>query len=198
MQRLGLAMVGLILVAVGLVGTRHGVRAGQAQSLYFRSKYGDWKDSPARIMAAAEQAHQLYPHNDELCIWAAETAYNRRFDGGVESPVLLAAAATWTRRGLELNPYARPLRVLDVRMTERRSLPEAIRRWEEFVDWQYWEPGNHALLVELYARAGRYREALASLAVIKGRPYHAEAKRWIAHAWQAEIADMRARQSQGR
>ena len=190
-SRLGLLAGGLALLALGVVGVMHGLRAGRAQALYFKSKYGAWQHDLERILAAAQQAHALYPHNDELCIWTAETAYARREDAaGVEQPERVAAAARWCAEGLRLNPYASELRRLDVTLTERHSLPEAIRKWEAFVDWQYWEPYNHAVLVDLYARAGRYDDAQAALRLIRGHPFEAQARSALADAWKAEIESM--------
>lgn len=191
MRRWGQAIAGMLLLSLAGFGVWYGVRTSHAQGLYFASKYGRWKGDPDKILAAAEAAHARYPHNDELCIWTAETAYYRHLDVPVPAAeALRTAAETWCARGLALNPYASPLRLLDVRLTQRRSLAEAISKWEAYVDWQYWEPYNHAVLVELYARAGRYDDALDSLALIKGRAHHAEAKQWLASAWREEISGM--------
>ncbi len=190
MRRLGIVVAGLALAVIGVAGVVHGVRAELAQLLYFQCKYGPWKADPDRAFVAAERAHGFYPYNDLLCILTAETAWYTRVDeAGGERVDRLDTAARWCAAGQALNPWSSQLRMLDMRLTERHSLREAVRKWEAFVDWQYWEPYNHVVMVELYGKAGRYREALERLALLESRPpFYQDAQRALNDAWRAEIS----------
>ncbi|MDA0578784.1 MAG: hypothetical protein O3B24_11890 [Verrucomicrobia bacterium] len=196
MQRVATILAGFALVALGLLGVVHGLRAGIAHSLDFACRYGVWVGQPDRILAAAERAHRVYPHNYLICIVAGESAYYDRYDaGGQVRADRLAAAAAWCARGLVLNPLASQLRMLDMRLTEPHALSSAIRKWEAYVDWECWEPHNHVVLVELYSKAGRYPEALESLALLEPDPAsHARARRHIEQAWRGEMDAMQALQ----
>lgn len=192
MTRLARVTVGLLLVALAAAGVPYSLRASVSQWTYYRAKYGDWREEPARVLVAAEQAHQAYPWNYNLCIWAAESAYYGHWDGALgDRAAAVRLAETWCGRGLALNPYKSQLRLLDVWLTTPHSLPEAIRKWEAYVDWHFWEPYNHAVLVDLYGRDGRYDQAMASLAFVKDRRLEAEARRKLREAWAAEIEAMR-------
>lgn len=198
-QRVMRVVAGLILLAIAVVGLRHGARAETAQILYFQSKFGAWKDDPDRILAAAERAHASYPRNYLLCALAADTAYHHRFDAaGAERADRLSAAARWARTGLALNPHFGPLVYLDVCLAARRSPAEAARQWEAYVDWSFWDVYNQAVLVELYSRAGRYAEAVRALRWLQGSPYEPRARAVVTDAWNDEIADLSARQRPGR
>ena len=180
------------LAVLALAGTVWGVRAAASQILYFQSKYGAFKDNPERIDAVVERAHRLYPFNFYACIWCAETAYYRRFDDrDREIPERVESAKKWCRIGLDLNPYSSELRTLEVELLARTSLDKAIARWEEYVDWQFWEPYNHLVLVRLYCDAGRFGEAAEALAFTEGSRHHREARAYYREAWEREIENMR-------
>lgn len=185
MKRIAMPVFGLLLASLSIVGVVHGVRAALAQALYGRAKYGDWKEQPERILEACERADALYPWNYYFCAWAAERAFyaDDRGDTRVDRR---AAAARWCERGLALNPYAMELRLLDARLAEARSPAEAARKWAGYVDWHFWEPYNHAILVELYARAGQYENAMQSMRWVAGSRYEREARAALRSAWQRE------------
>ena len=177
MWRIGLAVV---LITVAMAGLLHGTRAAVANAIYYRAKFGSLKDRPDKIIAACEQAHRLYPFQHRFCLWTAEQAYVDRFDAaGRERPDRLAAAETWCRRGLTLQPYSQALHLLNVRLTARASLRDAIDKWDEYVDWHFWDPYNHAVRVELYSRVGRFGEAAEALTWVRGSEYFQEARQTL-------------------
>lgn len=193
MRRAARFAAGLLLVALAVAGVPYSLRASQSQWLYYRAKYGDWRQDHTRAIAAAQRAHQLYPWNYNLCIWAAESAYYGAWDAALgDRAASVQLAQTWCDRGLALNTYKSPLRLLEVWLTAHTALPEAIRKWEAYVDWHFWEPYNHAVLVDLYSRNGQYEQALASLAFVNDPRLEQEARGKLRAAWAAEIESMRA------
>ena len=179
-----LAAILAVLSAGGLV---HGIRAALANTLYFQAKYGSEKDNPVAIFGLYEQAHRWYPFNYNFCILAAETAYYSSF--GVdpkEAARRRLLAARWCDTGLQLDSYKSQLRVLRTRLLAMESLPAAIRYWNDYVDWQYWAPCNHAVLVELYSLSGDFDKALESLALIRGSDSYDEASRKFVEIWDRE------------
>lgn len=191
MKRCARVLLGLALLVLAVAGTRYGLRAGCAQAEYYRAKYGILRDQPARALELAERAHARYPLNFYLCSWAGEVAYYG--DWGADAPaapVRRELARRWCERGLALNGWYRPLRLLEARLAADVSLPEAIRLWESYVDWQFWDPYNHAVLAEFYSRGGRYEQALEALTWVRGSPYEEAARRQVQQAWADEIRSM--------
>jgi len=185
---LGTAIGFLILSLVGLI---YSVRTAIAQRVYCQAKYGAIKDDPDQVLAGCERAHRLYPHNYRFCIWAMETAWYGRHDrSGNEIPERVAMADTWCGRGLELNSYKLELRLVETHLLARESAARAAARWQEYVDWQFWEPLNHALLAELYARAGDFDRATEALAWVEGSKHYDDASRKVREAWYQEWRDM--------
>lgn len=191
MRRFARVLLGLGLLALAVAGTGYGLRASRAQAEYYRAKYGALRNQPAKALALAESSHDQYPLSFYLCAWAAEVAYYG--DWGAEEPGPLARrqlAQRWCERGLALNGWYRPLRLLEVRLVAEHSLPDAIRLWERYVDWQFWDPYNHAVLVDLYSSAGRYEQAVEALALVKGSSSEKAARRQVQQAWADEIKAM--------
>ena len=181
------ALLGLFLLVLSLCGIVHGVRAGMAHALYFQARYGGRESHPDAIFVLCEQADRLYPFNYNLCILAAKTAYAASFSGDRnESARLLALAERWCDKGLRIDVYKRSLRLLKTRLMAMKSLPDAIRYWEAYVEWEFWAPRNHAVLVELYSRAGDFDRALESLAWTRGSDCYADASRKFTEAWDRE------------
>ena len=182
--QIGLACL-LALLAAG--GVWHGVRAGLAQALYYRAKYGAVRHDRAEVFRLCETAHRLYPHNYYFCIWTAEMAYYARPGAGPEDDrFLLSVASRWCDAGLRLNPYKSQLRMLKARLLALSSPADGARYWERYVDWHFWEPAHHAALAEFRAAAGDFDGAMESLKWAKGSPYYAAALRSVHDAWQRE------------
>jgi hypothetical protein len=178
----------MILLLVAASGLIHGVRTARAQCLYFGAKYGPAREDVPGILTRCADAHRLYPFNYFAAIWAAEKAYYSRGAAGPEQEAeRLEAAQQWCDLGLHLNPHKSQLRLLKTRLLQRDSPRQAARYWERYVDWQFWNPHNHAVLVELYARAGEFERAMATIQRLKGRPHHDEAKRHLEEAWAREM-----------
>jgi len=174
----------LALLAVCAAGIVHGSRAAAAQWMYERAKYGADRASLPRVLALCESAQGLYPLNYYFCLWAAEQAYYASGAAGREAA--RAAADRWCERGIALNPYNRELQIIRVRLWQERSPGLAAAQWARYVDWQFWDPYNHALLAELYAEAGEIEQALAELEWGRRSPYCAVARGRLLEAWERE------------
>jgi len=184
-------LIGLLLLVLSVYGIFHGIRASLAQAIYHYVKYGAGSKVVEDLRATfrrCQDSFRLYPYGYYLCIWTAEKAYYGRFGpNGKEVPERLEAARLWCERGLELNYYKSQLRRLKTRLLARESLPDAIEYWGKYVDWQFWEPYNHAVLVEMYAEAGDLNNALESLVWVEGSEYYEEASRKFDEAWKKEM-----------
>jgi hypothetical protein len=179
------AAAGILLLALSLAGAVHGARAALAQAIYFDARYGASKTFPDGILRRYRQAHALYPSNYRFSAWAGETAAAeiRAGDGGWA----VATARRCCDAGLDANPFHGPLRLLRARLLDRESPIEAVRYWERYVDWQYWSPQNHAVLVDLCARAGDFEKAARSLALIRNTRWHEAASQRLRAAWAREM-----------
>lgn len=163
-------------------------RAYTAQAMYFDSRFGDARTNVMQIVNDCSLAHELYPYNYYYCWWAAINAYNGHFD--VQEPAgerLLSASKQWCDTGLELNFTNPDLRLLKTWLLERDSKQEAVRFWEAYVDWQYWEPVNHAFLAELYADVGDFESAYRELKLIRGFPEETRARAAVKESWAREL-----------
>jgi len=161
---------GLLLIVCSLPGLIHGVRAGLAQHLYWRVKHGPDRNDAGEILRVGSRAHAIYPYNYNLCLWTAERALSmaNAAPAGPPREEAYELVSRWCETGLALNPYPRRLRFIKMHLLHRTSVAAALRYWEEYVDWHFWEPYNHAVLVELYAAAGRFAEAESALRLAKG------------------------------
>lgn len=176
--------------AFALGGLFQSVRATFAYRLYHAAKYaGDTRDV-RRVLRLSERAHSLYPYNYYLCIHAAETAYHAAL--GTENSRarerLLRSASHWCDKGLQLNPHKASLQLLKSRLLVRTAPAKAAENWAAYVDRHFWEPYNHAMLVEFYALAGQFDRAMQSLQWTEGTRYHDDAARALREAWQREMA----------
>lgn len=179
---------GLVLAVIGCVGLWISINISVAQNIYFEAKYGTTASDQDAILLACSMAHSFYPHNYYCALLAAETAWNRRNKTRTasERSVFAAEAEKWCDIGLKLNPYERSLRYLKMRILEERSIGDAIRYWERHVEWQFWSPFNHLVLVELYANAGEFEKALESLKWVRGTEYERDAVLLLRRAWEQE------------
>ena len=102
----------------------------------------------------------MYPYNYYFCIWTAEKAYYTSFEvDNKEALRRLNIAQRWCNAGLGLNAYNSQLRRLKTHLLEKKSPSEAADYWKKYVEWQFWEPYNHAVLAELYAETGDFDKA---------------------------------------
>lgn len=148
------------------------VRQSAAQALYHQARYR--AHPAARRQALVERAFRLDPTQHWLCRWWAANRYRvARQAPATQRGTLLRVAGDWADRGLALNPYSRPLRLVRVRVLAADALPRAIREWRAYVDWHYWHPANHAVLADLYLRAGNWPAARQALTQAVGAPDYA-------------------------
>jgi len=181
-------LAGILILALSACGILHGMRAGVAQGLYRQAKFGSVRDKPRGIFRRCERARRLYPYNYYFCILASEKAYDRaRSLRGAGKADLMAISEKWCDEGLALNRYRRKLRVLKAKHLRRRSPDEAVMYWEEYVDWHFWDPYNHALLADIYASAGYFGKALESLEWVKGSEHYDRVAASVRHAWRGEM-----------
>ncbi len=174
----GWLMAGGALLAMSLVGMGLSARAGLAQAIYASAKFGPVRHAPPEAtLRRAERAHRLYPFNYFLCIQASEKAYyERRGSDGREDPGRVEAAALWCERGLALNPYNSQLQRMKTRLLARTDLRAALDHWQAYVDWYFWEPYHHAVLVDLRTKLGDVVGARDALRWVKGSPHYAAAE----------------------
>jgi len=183
------ATAGAVLLILSLAGVVRSLRAEAAQLLYYDSKFGANRPDVATLDERCRRAEALYAPNYYFPLLTAEQAYHARYDAaGQLIPGQVALARHWCERGLELNPYRTELRQLRTRLLELESPEAALAYWRECLDWAYWDPYNHAVMVELYCRVGRFEEALEHLRLIKGMDYYDYASRVYRDAL---LADMR-------
>lgn len=183
-------ILSLLLIAGSVLGMVHGTRAALSLVNYYQTKYRDQDsgEDPIWIARRADDAFTCYEYNYYYCIYAAEKCYYQRLDErGVEIPERIEESVYWCDKGLSLNPYKSQLRRLKVRFLRRESVQEAVEYWEDFVEWSFWDPYHHAVLVELYAEAGDFGKAMDSLTWVAGTTFYDDAKKKVDEAWQREM-----------
>jgi len=181
--------LGLLLVAFGVVGIAHSLRNERVACLYHESRFGHSSADFGRVCLLAEQAYAISPVHHLFWTWVAERARDMRKDAmGPTRAGLTAEMGRWCDRGLSANPWSPPLRLIRAGLLSEQDLRAAIRWWEPCVDWQYWEPLNHAVLAELYAKAGEFPRAFEVLGRIRGHPYATEGRAIVEALATAEAA----------
>lgn len=177
-------LVGLILASLL---TLHGLRTSMAQVRYHRIRYGADRNNPEAVLDGMSFIHRWYPWQDRACMVVASVAYresrmrNEPADGRFHT-----AAEQWCNEGLRLNPFKRQLNLLKARLLADRSLPEAITFWERYVQWHFWDPFNHRIRVELYARKGDFAAALEALEWTRDSVQYERARSALRAAWDRE------------
>ena len=161
-------ILGFVLFIVALVGIVHGTRAGLAQLLNYRAKFGPAARDPDQVAALCGRAMRLYPYNYHICVLTAALLYDIAQADSSRAAHLMPLARYWCGRGLELTPYKLRLRWLQTRFLWQEAPERAIRSWEEFTAWNFWEPYNHAYMAQLYAQAGHVAKAEKEMVWAKG------------------------------
>jgi hypothetical protein len=180
------APVGLILLVVCAVGAIYSVCATISQSAYKMAKYGRGKSDFQVALNLCLTAERLYPYNFYVQQYICERAYYDSFEASSteEAAELLDVSRRWCDRGLHLNYYDRTLRLRRVVLLARRDLERAVREMEQYVDWHFWHPHNHAILASLYAKSGDFDKAEQSLFLVKQSKYYEDAVRSVERAKQ--------------
>jgi hypothetical protein len=179
---------GALLVALGIFGAHYAWRASRAHLLYYHAKHGAGREDLPTILRSIEKAHRLYPHNYRFCTWAAEQAFHSRSEvRGEEREGRCRAAENWTDVGLGLNRFSGPLQLLKARLLARRDPAAAAAGWARYVNWHFWEPYNHAVLVDLYASSGDFDRASDELDWVRGSEHYEWALGRLQDAWRKEM-----------
>jgi hypothetical protein len=176
-----LAALGALVFTLAAAGMVHSARASLAARLACKAQYGQPAASVEQVLDACRKASSLYPWNYYFTTFTAEMAYYRAADvTGEARAERLRQARFWCDRGLYQNGYKSQLRRLKTRFLWEDSPLKAIDYWKAYTDWQFWEPGNHATLAELYARAGEFDLAEQSLKWVEIDPVsHQDARRVV-------------------
>jgi hypothetical protein len=178
----------MLMLAVSVPCIFRGIRASVASGLYYQAKYGSARDNLRGILSRCEMAYNFYPYNYYFCIWSAEQSYYTAMGlKGRERESLLNSAGWWCDIGLRLNRHKSQLRLLKTRLMTERSLPDAVKFWENYVDWHFWEPYNHAVLVELYCMSGDMEKAMDAIRFVKDSKYYDEASMRLSEAWKKDV-----------
>ena len=80
------------------------------------------------------------------------------------------------------------MRALKARLVSLESPAEAVAYWDEYLDWNFWQPLNHMVMVELAVSAGDFTRASDALKWLKGTSHGPWAEALIRRAWAAERA----------
>ena len=178
----------VLLSVLSIAGCAFGVffsqqRArGYAQYHELKHELTNWDDlenmDTAALNERAERSIALAPENFMLCQHMADVAYHTRAQNdGLYWYDRISLSRVWVEQGLLLNPYERGLVHRKVDLLEKEYDREgAIELLLDYTDWEFWHPFNHARLSQLYAVAGDFEKAEASLAWAKGSQYYAHAK----------------------
>jgi hypothetical protein len=173
-------VLGLLAVGLALWLLPRCVQAEWVSLLFEEACYGPSSNEVSRVLALADEAFAIDREHYHFWALAADDAWNaRRVAPRPEAEELLGRqAGQWCRKALDANPWHPKARVLWASIVAERDPREALRYWQTCVEWQYWEPFNHALMAELLGRSGEFALASNTLERIKGMPYY-EATRGI-------------------
>ena len=176
-----LMVMGVLLLAIALVGLAHSIRGAVAGWICYASEFAAKRPPPEVRLDSCRRAYNWYPWNYYFSIRAAELAY-RQYEVAPTNAVdaWLGKAKWWCERGLAQNRYKSQLIRLQTRLLWPESPAAALAGWEAYTDWHYWSPYNHAVLAEYYAKAGDFEKADRQLDLIKAFPDHADAAKAVA------------------
>ena len=195
-------IIAMVLILISGFYIFYSVRAGMAQVIYFQTKKkcsladsslqggsGQEVYSLNQLISKCQKADRLYPYNYRLMAWGAEEAFERSQNSiGVERVDYLDFTGMLCDRGLSLNRYMMPMPFIKMQLLCLKSIKEGTEYWEEYVEWDYWNSYNHAVLAGLYAADGKFGEAMQSLQFIKGTVDFAEANKIVQDYWEADSA----------
>lgn len=180
-------VIGIMLFLISGIYVIYSIRASISQTIYFRAKNNYSKNSD--ILSLCQRAQKLYPYNYRLLAWGAEETFDRSEDAiGLDKVNYLSLSETICDQGLSLNPHIMPLPFIKMQLLCRKSIKDGISYWEQYVEWDYWNSYNHAVLAVLYAASGKFGKAMQSLEFIKGTVDYEEAKQIVLDYWAADSA----------
>ena len=187
-SRWALLVGGSLLLLLAVVGVAHGFRASMSYAGYHSVRYGSQAKQPDAMVVAkiCRRANRYYPHNYFMNIMAGEKCWYAEANGTVTREALVEEARWWCDEGLSQNYFSSQLRKLKTNLLELESPVAAADYWEEYVDWDFWNPDHHADLVRLQVKAGDFDKAARSLLWVEGEPRYAEASAYLREAWKGE------------
>jgi hypothetical protein len=186
--RFGTIAVGLVCAAVGLVLSVGMARTSVAHGLYHCAKYGAAAADPSRVEALTERIRDLHPWHYYAFMRAAASANDAAVaSAGETRATWLARSRRWCGEALALNPYRRPLRLLHARLLALESPAEGLKAWQRYVDWEYWNPDNHAELARFHLLAGDFDAALSTLEMARGGTRIEAVREEVTAAWRHEM-----------
>jgi hypothetical protein len=178
---------GVVLAVLAGYGVFYSACSALAYRWYHHAKYGASARDPNAIFRLCEAAHRLYPHNYYFSAWTAEQAYHGRANvTAVEAQRRLGIARYWCSIGLAENRFNSQLRLLKARLLQSESPAKAAEYWQTYVQWQFWDPYNHAVLVEFFVANGDLERAAEALKWVKGSPWYDWAAGLLREAWKQE------------
>jgi hypothetical protein len=127
-------------------------------------------------------AAPLCRYNYHFFSLATEVAFQQAEKQPSRAGQYMSLARSWCERSLVLNKYQTMMCWIETRLLWIESPQQAIRFWEEYTDWHFWEPYNHAMLATLYALSGDIVRAENELQWVKGTEYFNSISRTIADA----------------
>lgn len=167
-------LAGAVAVLLALWWLPRCVRAERASLLHREACCGPSSNDVSAVLALAERAYALDRANYHFWALAAGDAWDAlpRTGDAKMADMYRKRAREWTGRALEENPWHPKSRVMWAAMLAESDPAQALRYWRECVEWQYWEPFNHAFLAELLARNGDFAGASNALERIRGMRYY--------------------------
>lgn len=172
-------LLGLLAIGLAFWWLPRCVQAERASLRFEAACYGPSLNDVSRVLALAEEAYAIDRNHYHFWALAAAEASTARLaaqDIGTYGR-LSDSARLWCEKALSANPWHPRSRVLWASLLSERDVAEALRYWQTCVEWQYWEPFNHAFHAELLARSGDFVQASNTLERINGRPYYQETRR---------------------
>lgn len=175
-----------ILILVAIMGFIYSVRATIAQVLYYSAKYGSARNYTDGIIWRAERIKNLYPQHYLAFTYAASSAYRESKNNSLREKEMKNIAREFCDLALESNPYKRQMRLLDARLIAENNPYAAVEKWKNYLEWAFWDPLNHKLMIEFYLKAGDIASAVESLEFTIGSPYYEQSKQMINETWKKE------------
>jgi len=175
-----------VLVFAALIGCVYSLRVTLAQIFYYEAKYGVSKDCIDGIIWRAEKIKSLYPWHYLAFTHAAARANKEAKDNPERMIEMKDIANRFCTLSLRLNPYKRQMRLMEARLISEKNTLLAVDKWKSYLEWAFWDPLNHKIMVEFYLKAGDFASAMESLEFTLNSPYYEECRNMIRDFWEKE------------
>ena len=187
----GFVAAAVAAMVLCFLGTIYCCSTTVAQALFFRARLESTPAKTQAMLRTAELAHRLYPFNYGLCVLCADTAFLGSLNAaGADGDALLESARTWCERGLALNSYDRRLvfRKMGILGATENTHAAALELWEQYTDWDFWNPDNHFYLGMMYVMSGNLEKARESVNWARGSAYYSRLVRSIEEASKSNVS----------